>query len=104
VALVAALNRRSGSNVAEALDRVAEGARERADLTREMKALTAQSRISSYVLTGLPVVLLVAMIFVDPNYAHPLIGTTVGLIVLTICLTMVVSGWFVMKRIVDVEA
>ncbi|HEX8975126.1 MAG TPA: type II secretion system F family protein, partial [Solirubrobacteraceae bacterium] len=38
VALIAALNRRSGSNVAEALDRVSEGARERQDLKREVKA------------------------------------------------------------------
>ncbi len=53
VSLIAALHRRSGSNVAEAFDRVAEGARERADLRREVKALTGQAKMSSLVLTGL---------------------------------------------------
>jgi tight adherence protein B len=103
-ALIAALNRRSGSNVAEALDRVADGARERADLKRELKALTSQAKISSSVLTGLPVVMLGALELLDPAYAKPLFNTTVGIVVVCVAAIMVVAGWKVMQRIVDVEA
>jgi Flp pilus assembly protein TadB len=103
VALIAGLNRRSGSNVAEALDRVAEGARERADLRREIKALTGQARMSSWVLTALPGVLLVGITVVSPLYAHPLLHTPLGIVLLFVGAAMVFAGWKVMKKITDVE-
>ncbi len=103
VALVAALNRRSGSNVAESIERVAEGARERADLRREMKALTGQAKMSSMVLTGLPPMMLLGMTVLAPQYAHPLFHTTAGVALLVIGTLMVFSGWKVMMRIVNID-
>ena len=103
MALIAGLNRRSGSNVSEALDRVAEGARERADLRREVKALTGQARMSSWVLTGLPGVLLLAMNIISPLYAKPLFHTTMGIVLLCVGAAMVFGGFKVMKKITDVE-
>jgi Flp pilus assembly protein TadB len=104
VALIAGLNRRSGSNVAEALDRVAEGARERADLRREVKALTAQAKMSSLVLTALPGVLLVGINLVSPLYAYPLFHTTIGIVLMGVGTGMVFAGWKVMKKITTVHA
>ena len=99
IALIAELNRRSGSNVAEALDRVAEGARDRADLLREMKALTAQAKMSSSVLTGMPVVLLLGLSVIAPSYAHPLFHTTYGFVALGLRRrSSSLSGWKVMKK------
>jgi tight adherence protein B len=103
VALIAGLNRRSGSNVAEALDRVAEGARDRADLRREIRALTGQARMSSWVLTALPGVLLLGINVVSPLYAKPLLHTTMGIVLLFVAALMVFGGWKVMKKITDVE-
>jgi Flp pilus assembly protein TadB len=103
VALVAELGRRAGSNVAEALDRVADDSRDRADLRREVSALTAQARLSSSVLTGLPVVLLIALSLIAPSYSHPLFHTTLGLIVLVVGAVLVFCGWKIMGRISRVE-
>jgi tight adherence protein B len=103
VALVAALNRRSGSNVAEALDRVAEGARERADMRREVKALTGQAKMSSLVLTGLPPLLLIGITLIAPDYAHPMFHTPIGLGLLVVSALMVFSGWKVMSKITNVK-
>jgi len=104
VALVAELNRRSGSNVAEALDRVADGARERTDLRREMGALTAQAKMSSSVLTALPVVVLMGLVLLAPSYAHPLLHSTMGFVVLLFGAGLIASGWKVMKKITNIEA
>ncbi len=104
VALVARLHRRSGSSVAEALDHVADGARERGELRRELKSLTGQARLSSRILTALPVVLFLAMTVVAPSYMRPVTHTTAGIIVLIFCGSMVLMGWLAMKRIVNVEA
>jgi Flp pilus assembly protein TadB len=102
IALIAELNRRSGSNVAESLDRVAEGARDRADLRREMRALTAQSKMSSSVLTGLPIVLLLGLSVLAPVYAHPLFHTVFGWVSLGFATILVFTGWKVLKKISDV--
>ena len=103
VALVAGLNRRSGSNVSEALDRVAEGARERGDMRREVKALTGQAKMSSSVLTALPALLLGAISLISPAYSYPFWHTTVGPILLAVGATLVFAGWKVMKKISEVK-
>ena len=102
-ALVAAMHRRTGSSVSEALDRVAEGARERADLMGEMRALTAQGRLARWVLTFLPPVILLIMLIISPNYVDPLLHTTGGIVSLCIATVMVIAGSLVMKRIVNIE-
>ena len=104
IALIAALNRSSGSNVAEALERVAEGARERADLAREIKSLTGQARMSCWVLSGLPPAMLAALSVIAPSYSHPLFHTTIGIVMLFVAAGLVVSGWLVMKKIVNPES
>lgn len=103
VALVAGLNRRSGSNVSESLDRVADGARERADMRREVKALTGQARMSSSVLTALPALLLGGISLISPRYSYPFWHTTVGPILLAVGGALVFAGWKVMKKISEVK-
>jgi tight adherence protein B len=103
VALIAGVHRRTGSNISEALDRVAEGARERADLRREMRALTSQAKMSSSVLTGLPFVLLLGMTVLSPSYAHPLLHTSLGLIALGVGGVMIFGGWKVMGKITKIK-
>jgi Flp pilus assembly protein TadB len=103
VALVAGLNRRSGSNVSESLDRVADGARERADMRREVKALTGQARMSSSVLTALPALLLGGISLISPRYSYPFWHTTVGPILLAVGAALVFAGWKVMKKISEVK-
>jgi tight adherence protein B len=104
VALIAELNRRSGSNVAEALDRVADGARDRGDLRRETKALTGQAKMSSTVLTALPPLLLILISVISPAYSHPLFHTTLGIALLILSALMVFAGWKVMKKITMIKA
>jgi tight adherence protein B len=103
VMLITALHRRSGSNVAEALDRVAEGSRDRADIRREIRALTGQARLSSYVLTALPAVLLIGISFLAPKYEKPLFHTLGGLVLTGFATLLVFAGWFVMQKIIDVK-
>jgi tight adherence protein B len=103
VAVVAAMHRRTGSSVSEALDRVAEGARERADLQRELRTLTAQGRLARWILTFLPPVILLIMQIISPHYVRPLLHTTAGIVALLIASGMVVLGSLVMKRIVNIE-
>jgi tight adherence protein B len=103
VSLVASLQRRTGGNSAEVLDRVVETIRERAELRRLVKTLTAQGRISRWIVTALPVVLLVAISLINPHYIAPLVQTGGGRIVLLIAAIFVASGSLVIERIVDIK-
>jgi tight adherence protein B len=103
LALVAALNQRTGGNMAEVLDVIAAGARERADLRRELRALTAQARLSRVIVTALPVGLLALLTAINPSYVSPLFTTTGGVIVLCIATGLVTGGWFVMRLMVPSE-
>jgi tight adherence protein B len=103
VALVAALQRQSGGNMAEVLDRVTETIRERFELRRMVRTLTAQGRMSRWVVSALPVLLLGALSVLNPTYLAPLFTTTVGNVLLVLGGLMVVTGSLVIKRIVEIE-
>jgi tight adherence protein B len=103
VALVAALHGRTGGNMAEVLERVAEGVRERADLRRELQALTAQARLSRWVLSALPPCLIGLFEVLDPAYMRPLFSTRGGLIVLGIAGALLTIGSLAMRKLTDIK-
>jgi tight adherence protein B len=104
VALVAALHERTGGNMAAVLDHVADGVRERTDLGRELRSLTAQARLSRWIVTLLPPALLLLISIVNRSYVQPLFHTTTGVLLLLIATGLVIAGSVVMKIIVNVEA
>jgi tight adherence protein B len=103
VALVSSLQRETGSNSAEVLDRVIESIRERAALRRLVRGLTAQGRLSRWVVTALPVGLLLVISLINPTYMKPLFTHTSGRVVLALGVIMIVSGSLVIKKIVDIK-
>jgi tight adherence protein B len=103
IGLVAALQRQTGGNMAEVLDRVTETIRERAELRRMVQTLTAQGRMSRWVVSAIPVVLLLAISALNPTYIEPLFTETSGRILLVVAAVMVVSGSLVIKRIVNIK-
>jgi tight adherence protein B len=103
VALVAALHHRTGGNMAEVLERVADSVGERAELRRELQALTAQARLSRYVVTALPVVVAGAIALLNPGYISPLFHTTTGVVLLFVACGLVIAGSLVMRGITNIK-
>jgi tight adherence protein B len=103
VALVAAVQRSSGGNTAEVLDRVTETIRERFELRRTVRTLTAQGRLSRWVVSILPVFLLLMITLINPKYMHVMYATAGGRIALVFATAMVISGSLVIKRIVNIK-
>jgi tight adherence protein B len=103
VALVAALQRETGGNTAEVLDRVTDTIRERFELRRTVQTLTAQGRLSRWVLTLLPVALLAVITLVNPGYIGILYHSLAGKILLVMAACSVAAGSVVIKRIVDIK-
>jgi tight adherence protein B len=103
VALVAALQRETGGNTAEVLERVTDTVRERLGLRRMVNTLTAQGRMSRWVLTAIPVGLLAAMSLINFDYVRPLYVQPLGQAALGLAAVMVVVGSLVIKKIVNIK-
>jgi tight adherence protein B len=103
VALVAALQRETGGNTAEVLDQVTDTIRERFELRRTVQTLTAQGRMSRWVLTFLPLFLLLVITLINPGYMSVMYHTTGGHIVLVLAGLSVASGSMVIKKIVSIR-
>jgi tight adherence protein B len=99
LALVMRLQREAGGNTAEVLDRVAEVIRGRMELRRLVEVLTAQARISRWILTALPIFVLLALAFTGGDYLEPMTGTLVGKIALVVGAIMVMIGSLWIKQI-----
>ncbi len=98
-----------GGNLAEILDSIAFTIRERIRIMGEIKTLTAQQRMSGYVVAGLPIFLVVILSIIAPQFMEPMfgppeiIGIPMGVIILAIGAVMMLIGFLAIRRIVDIE-
>ena len=99
IALVMRLQREAGGNTAEVLDRVAEVIRGRMELRRLVEVLTAQAKISRWILTALPIFVLLALALSGGDYLQPMFDSLVGKIMLFVGGIMVIIGSFWIKQI-----
>jgi tight adherence protein B len=103
VGLVAQLQQDAGGNAAEVVDRVAETIRERFELRRLIKTLTAQGRMSRWIVTGIPILIVVLLQLINPHYLHPLLQSTTGKVVLGLAAALCAAGSWVIKKIIDIK-
>jgi tight adherence protein B len=97
------IQREVGGNLAEILDTVADTLRERATLRRQIKVLTAEGRLSAWVLALLPLAIGVYMGAVNPSYIGKLFTTTVGLVMVITAFALLGVGVLWMRKIVDID-
>jgi tight adherence protein B len=103
IALVMRLQREAGGNTAEVLDRVAEVIRGRMELRRLVDVLTAQARISRWILTALPIFVLLILLFTGAEYLQPMLDSMVGKVMLVVGGVMVLIGSLWIKRISNLD-
>jgi len=97
------IQRETGSNLAEVLDKLAEVIRERFRFYGKVSALTAMGRLSANILAVWPVVMVGVIYVVNPGYVAPLWETDEGFRLVLICIPMVIIGYLVCRRMAVVE-
>jgi tight adherence protein B len=96
-----------GGNLAQILETIGHTIRERVRIKGEIQVLTAQGRISAYVITGLPIALTIMITLINPDYMAPMFQF--GLPPQAWCclpvtaLILIIAGFFVIMKIVDIE-
>ncbi|HEY1456272.1 MAG TPA: type II secretion system F family protein [Candidatus Dormibacteraeota bacterium] len=98
------LHIRVGGNLAEVLDNISDTLRDRLQTKRDMSVLTAQSRASATIITGLPILLALGLYFFVPGYFEPMTTTFVGYILLGVAALLVVIGNVIIQRMTALES
>ncbi|HEX6351428.1 type II secretion system F family protein [Actinophytocola sp.] len=97
------IQRQVGGNLAELLTTTVRTMRDRGQLRRHVKALSAEGRLSAYVLIGLPIGLALWMFVSRRSYLEPLYTHPIGWVLSAVAVSSVSLGWFWMSRLVKVE-
>jgi tight adherence protein B len=92
-----------GGNLAEILDTIAFTIRERVRIKGDINTLTAQGRMSGYLVAFLPIGIAVALNFINPAFMAPLFSQLLGQILLGVGLVMMTIGFFAIQKIVSIK-
>ena len=92
-----------GGSLAEILETVTHTIRERVRIMREINVLTSQQRYSGYVLIIMPIALAIFLVLTNPEYEMRLFEPGPTLCIPIGAAVLMVAGYFIMRRIVDIE-
>jgi tight adherence protein B len=97
------LQRQTGGDLAEILDKIGYIVRERFKIYGQVQALTGEGRLSGVVLLALPPVLAVVMLYLNPKYMMLLVTDPMGQQMLGGAIVMQVLGALVIRKIVNIK-
>jgi tight adherence protein B len=97
------LQRETGGNLAEILDNLSYVIRERFKILRQVRVHTAQGRLTMMLLMGLPPIIVVTMLTMNPSFIRPLFDDPIGHILIVVGLTLQTIGYFVIRRIIQIQ-
>lgn len=97
------VQQRTGGRLAEVLRIVAGVMRSRAEVAGEVSTLTAEGRLSAYILSALPVGLAGFLALIRPDYLRPLYTKPIGIALLVVASMLVTGSFFVMRKLVQIE-
>ena len=92
-----------GGNLAEILDTIAFTIRERVRIKGEINTLTAQGRVSGYLVAFLPIGLGAALNAINPAFMAPLFTETIGRILIGVGAVMMTIGFLAIRKITDIK-
>jgi len=101
VVMAVNIQRTVGGSLAEILDMVADTVRQRQQFTRKVKALTAQGRMSAYVLLAMPFLMGLAIFALNPTYMSILFTSSAGKFLIAVSLVMMAIGGMIIRKIVS---
>ena len=103
LAVAVTIQQTSGGNLAEILDGLAKVIRARFKLFRRVKAITAEAKWSGMFLSGFPIVALIMINVIEPNYYDDVKGTSVFIPACLVVAGFLVANIFVMRALVNIK-
>ncbi|RFU19044.1 type II secretion system F family protein [Geodermatophilus marinus] len=103
IAQAIAIHREVGGNLAEVLDTVGHTIRERNAIRRQVKALSAEGRLSAWVLMALPVGIVAFLSVSSPSYLSAFTESLAGWVMVTVSIGLLVVGGLWLKKTVAIR-
>jgi tight adherence protein B len=97
------LQRQTGGDLAEILDKIGHLIRERFKIWGQVQALTGEGRLSGIVLLGLPPLLFLAVYYLNPVYCSVLFTDPMGQQMLAVAVFLQILGALVIKKIINIK-
>lgn len=97
------LQRETGGNLAEILDNLSYVIRERFKIMRQVRVYTAQGRLTMMLLMGLPPIIVVTMLVMNPSFIRPLFADPIGHVLVVAGITLQTLGYFVIRKIIQIQ-
>jgi len=97
------LQRETGGNLAEILDNLSYVIRERFKIMRQVKVYTAQGRLTMMLLMGMPPLIVVTMLLMNPNFIQPLFTDPIGHTLIVAGISLQTIGYFVIRKIIRIQ-
>ena len=97
------IQRETGGNLAEILEKVAMTIRERFRIMEDLRTLTTSSRLSSWILCGIPIFLAVAVTVMNPDYMSVLWSDPRGHKLVALAVVLQITGMLVIRKILNIK-
>src|ERR1051325_4269982 len=97
------IQRETGGNLAEILEKVAQTIRDRFKLMEDFRTMTTSSRASAWILCGLPFALVFLLTFINPEYMSKLIYDPRGHYVIAASIVLQIMGMLLIKSILNIK-
>lgn len=97
------IQRSIGGNLAEMFDKIADTIRQRIRMKGEVRVLTAQGRVSSWIIGLMPVFLIIVISFISPGYLSFFFESTLGWILLACAAVSEIIGFILIQKITNIE-
>jgi len=98
-----AIQRETGGNLGEVLDRVGQTIRERNELHKKVRAISAEGRLSGWVMMAVPPVVGAYLTSMNPKMFKDAFLSSTGILLLVGCFVLYLIGFFWIRQIVKVE-
>jgi tight adherence protein B len=103
VSCALAIQQRTGGSLKDILASASRSVTDAFDLKRMLRVQTSQTKLSARIVISMPIVLLVALLIISPDYLSVFFQSTAGIAVLVIAILLDVLGVFAIRRLLDVE-
>lgn len=97
------INREVGGDLAEVLEQVAGTIRERSEIKGQVRSLSAEGKMSAYVLMAMPIAVAIMLTFVNPGYMDVFVEKPIGIAMMVTSLVMFICGGFWLSRTVKIK-
>lgn len=97
------VQRTTGGNLSTILETIRETIEDRIRVKDEMRTLTSQGRISSWLVTMLPVAMAIILFLAERQYMVNFLQSKIGDLMMGVGLILELVGWFVIQKIVNIE-